>query len=164
MCKQNIKRYRQIILQPHWSQFVINELPMMLAAGCSFVYGGMEDMYLHRLGFIASLLLSLRLLYLFIELRRMEYRVGDEQLVFEHGVFTRHSDYMELYRIVDFNEHRSLMQQIFGLKTVTIYSGDRNTPTLDVVGVRNSLDLVSLIRERVEFNKQRKGVYEITNR
>ena len=56
------------------------------------------------------------------------------------------------------------MQQICGLKSVVIYSGDRNTPKLDVIGVKNELDLVSIIRERVEYNKQRKGVYEITHR
>ena len=82
----------------------------------------------------------------------------------EHGVFTRKSDYLELYRIVDFNEHRTLPQQICGLKSVTIYSGDRSNPKLVITGVKNDLNLVSLIRERVEYNKQRKGIYEITNR
>ena len=56
------------------------------------------------------------------------------------------------------------MQQICGLKTVTIYSGDRSTPKLDIIGVKNDLDLVSLVRERVELNRRRKGIYEITNR
>jgi hypothetical protein len=47
---------------------------------------------------------------------------------------------------------------------VTIYSGDRTTPHLDIIGVPVKIDLVAIIRERVEYNKQRKGVYEITNR
>ena len=53
---------------------------------------------------------------------------------------------------------------MFGLKTVSIYSGDRTNPRLDIYGIRERLDVVSAIRERVEYNKQRKGVYEITNR
>ena len=76
----------------------------------------------------------------------------------------RDSDYIELYRVVDFKENRSFLQQLAGLKTVSVYSGDRNTPRLDIIGVRNSMNLVAHIRERVEYNKQRKGIYEITNR
>ncbi|MGL5981072.1 MAG: PH domain-containing protein [Phocaeicola sp.] len=164
MTHPSIEPFRTIILQPHWMQFVINELPMLLLCVVGFIAGGMENMPLSNVCLIVSALIALRLLYSFVDLRRIEFRINDEQLIMEHGVFTRKCDYMELYRIIDFNEHRSIMQQICGLKSVVIYSGDRNTPKLDVIGVKNDLDLVSIIRERVEFNKQRKGVYEITNR
>ena len=70
---------------------------------------------------------------------------------------------MEQYRIVDFVEHQSLMQQLCGLKTVRIFSTDRNTPRLDLGGIRHNFELVTLIRERVEYNKLKKGIYEITN-
>jgi len=70
---------------------------------------------------------------------------------------------MELYRIVDFQEHQSLLQQICGLKTVRILSMDRNTPRLDLIGVRCGNGIVAIIRERVEINKRKKGIYEITN-
>ena len=35
---------------------------------------------------------------------------------------------------------------------------------LDIYGVKEKLDVVAIIRERVEYNKRRKGIYEITNR
>lgn len=44
-----------------------------------------------------------------------------------------------------------------------ILSTDRNTPRLDLIGIRRGDDIVPLIRERVELNKQKKGIYEITN-
>lgn len=112
----------------------------------------------------AAALLGLRLLYSFIYIRRMEYRIDSSQLVFEHGIFTRSSDYMELYRIVDFREKRNFMEQICGLKTIRIYSGDRTMPKLDIIGVPNRFDIVSKLRERVIYNRLRNGVYEITNR
>ena len=40
---------------------------------------------------------------------------------------------------------------------------DRTTPKLDLTGLPKRTDIVELIRERVEFNKQRKEIYEITN-
>ena len=112
---------------------------------------------------VVSLFLLIVLLYRFIYLRRIRYRIGEEQLVSEHGIFIRRVDYMELYRIVDFQEHQSLLQQICGLKTVRILSMDRNTPRLDLIGIRRRDDIVAIIRERVEINKRKKGIYEITN-
>ena len=56
-----------------------------------------------------------------------------------------------------------LLQQLCGLKTVSIFSMDRNTPRLDLTGIRRRDDIVTLVRERVEYNKRKKGIYEITN-
>ena len=95
---------------------------------------------------------------------KLQFIVSSEQLIIQHGIFHRTSDYIELYRIVDFCEQRCIMEQLFGLKTISIYSGDRTNPKLDIYGVREKLDVVGIIRERVEYNKQRRGVYEITNR
>ena len=163
MTPQTIGNIQGVVLQPHAGQFVIDELPTLVLCCAGWVYGGMEGLPLTALAVPVALLLSLILLYRFIYLRRMRYRIGAEQLVSEHGIIRRKVDYMELYRIVDFQEHQSLLQQLCGLKTVSIFSMDRNTPRLDLVGIRSSNDIVAIIRERVEYNKRKKGIYEITN-
>ena len=129
-----------------------------------FVYAGIDDAVLSTLVFVLSLLLSICLAYRMVYLCRMRYIISNEQLVFEHGVFHREVDYQELYRVVDFNESQTFMQQLFHLKTVSIYSGDRTTPRLDIIGVPMKENLVTAIRERVETNKRRRSIYEITNR
>ena len=141
---------------PHTGQFIIDELPTLLLCTAAWVYGGMEGLPL-------TAVLTLLLLYRYIYLRRIRYSIGTEQIVSEHGILCRKVDYMELYRIVDFQEHQSLLQQLCGLKTVRILSMDRNTPRLDLIGIRRREDIVSVIRERVEINKRNKGIYEITN-
>ena len=161
--QHSIQDERNILLRPYTGQFVIDELPLMFVCMAGLVYGGMEGLPLSSMARIVSLFLLLALLYRFIYLRRIRYRVCEEQLVSEHGIFIRRVDYMELYRIVDFQEHQSLLQQICGLKTVRILSMDRNTPRLDLIGVRCGNDIVAIIRERVEINKRKKGIYEITN-
>lgn len=156
--------YGTIRLCPHIMQFAIDGLPLILLNMAGYVCAGMDVIPLKGLILGISILLSSYLLYLFIYIRKMDFVVTGEQLIHEHGVFVRDSDYIELYRVVDFKENRSFLQQLAGLKTVSVYSGDRNTPRLDIIGVRNSMNLVAHIRERVEYNKQRKGIYEITNR
>ena len=163
MTPQPTRHMQGIVLHPHTGQFVINELPTLVLCCAGWVYGGMEGLPLTALAVPVAFLFSLILLYRFIYLRRICYRIGAEQLVSEHGIVRRKVDYMELYRIVDFQEHQSLLQQLCGLKTVRILSMDRNTPCLDLIGIRRRDDIVAIIRERVETNKRKKGIYEITN-
>ena len=95
---QQTYRYRNIIIKPHWMQFVINELHLLVLISVGFVYAGIDDAVLSTLVFVLSLLFSLYLAYRMVYLCRMRYIISNEQLVFEHGVFHREVDYQELYR------------------------------------------------------------------
>ena len=151
-----------IQLRPRTVQFFIDSWPLLTLDLCGYACAGMDGMPLMGLLLWLSVAVSLVLAYRFIYLKRMVYRVTGEQLIYEHGVITRSSDYVELYRVVDFAERSNLLQQVCGLKTVSVHSGDRTTPRLDIIGVDMGNDLVPIIRRRV--NKRRKGIYEITNR
>lgn len=153
----------EIILTPSSLQFVINELPLLFLLLGSLVFGGMEISRFSRYALFFSIALALVLLYRYIYLKRIKYHIGEEQLICEQGIIQRSVNYMELYRIVDFSEQQSLMQQLFGLKSVTILSMDRNTPKLTLQGIRLRYDIISVIRKGVEQNKRNKGIYEITN-
>lgn len=152
------------IIRPDFRQFVINELHWIMLLGAGIFSCGLEDMLYGDILIMGCLLLGLYLGYGCLFLLRCRFTITGEQLICERGVFSRKSDFVELYRVVDFVEKRSLFQQLAGLKTVVVYSGDRTHPHLVIPGVQNHVPLVAIIRERVEYNKQRKGVYEITNR
>lgn len=156
--------YGTIKIRPHIAQFFINELPLEVLCLIFLCIAGTEGFRECPIIFYAGVVLLLLLVYRLVYLQTTEYIISAEQLIIEYGVLTRSSDYIELYRVVDFREHRNLMQQMAGLKTVSIYSGDRTTPRLDIIGVTDCYPLVAAIRERVEYNKRRKGIYEITNR
>lgn len=151
-------------LRPRTVQFFIDNLSLLMLDLCGYACAGMDGMPFMGLLLWLSVAVSLVLAYRFVYLKRMVYRITGEQLIYEHGVITRSSDYVELYRVVDFAERSSLLQQLCGLKTVSVYSGDRTTPRLDIIGVGINDNLVPAIRGRVELNKRRKGIYEITNR
>jgi|SRR5574344_85906 uncharacterized membrane protein YdbT with pleckstrin-like domain len=161
---QRVPIFKTILIQPDWKQFVINELPLLLLCPVGLVYAGLDEMPFRCIVLVVTILLSLCLLYRLLYLKRMKFLVGSEQLVIEQGIFQRKVDYVELYRIVDFNVHQTLMQQIFGLKTISIYSGDRTTPKIDIIGAKAKLDYVSEIRARVITSRKNNGIYEITNR
>ena len=110
-----------------------------------------------------GLLLALKVCYSLVFLRKMVYTITGEQLVYEHGVFTRSRDYIELYRVVDFDEKRSFLQLLLGLKTIVVHSGDRTMPKLKIIGIREKADVVGCLRERVSYNRKRMNIHEFAN-
>ena len=92
-----------------------------------------------------------------------ELTKAEEQIMHEHGIFTTQRDYIELYRVVDYSEHRTFTQMILGLKTVSVFSGDRTSPRLDIIGVFEKDNIIQELRYRVEVNKTRRNIHEFTN-
>lgn len=157
--------FKPISLRPHWMQFTINQVWwLILSIVMLAFYVNMNDSIFRNMFLLLFIAVVLYLMYQIIYIARIEYIITGDQLIFLHGVVSHSTDYMELYRVIDYQQHRSLMQQITGMKTVVIYSGDRNTPVMCLVGMKENHDVVGMIRERVEYNKQLKHIYEITNR
>lgn len=150
--------------KPKAMQFLANDLPVIILCLAGLIRAGMDGIFLGNILFWFSLAITLCLIYRYLYLRSMSYTFTAEQIIYEHGVFRRTRDYCELYRVIDFREESSFLQQILGLKTVTVYSGDRSTPRLDLVGINRADNIIPIIRERVTVNRRRHGIYEITNR
>ena len=158
------RRFNIITLHPHWAQYIISQ-GMAFLIGCALFLAAGHESITYKMPFVVlGSVMTCIMLYGCLYLHKLSYIITSEQLIIQHGVLIRKSDYIELYRVVDFSENRGIMEQLFGLKTVSIYSGDRSNPKLDIFGIRERIDIVGIIRERVEYNKQRKGIYEITNR
>ena len=158
---ESFQTYR---LKPHWIQYVIDQLPWILIWVVVTLYAGDDTLpYREYLGYVSAGMLCY-LLWQALELCRIEYVITGEQLIYRHGVLFHSADYMELYRIVDYQESRTPVQQLTGLKNILLLSGDRSLPRLRMVGIRGSSRILDEIRARVEYNKKRRGIYEITNR
>lgn len=162
--EQAVRRFNIITLRPHWGQYIISQGLLFLVSICLFLVAGHESISFKMPFLILGSVSTLMMFYGCLYLSKLRFIISSEQLIVQHGIFHRTSDYIELYRIVDFSESRDILEQFFGLKTVSIYSGDRTNPKLDIYGVKERLNVVAIIRERVEYNKRRKGIYEITNR
>ena len=162
--QQTVRRFNIITLRPHWGQYIISQGFMFLVSLVLLLVAGHDAITFKMPFLVLGTVTMLMTLYGCLYLSKIQYVISAEQLIVQQGVFHRTSDYIELYRIVDFSEQRDILEQFFGLKTISIYSGDRTNPKLDICGVQEKVDVVGIIRERVEYNKQIKGVYEITNR
>lgn len=155
--------YKNMTLRPHFLEYISMDLPFIILCIVGWAaYLCFWQRY--EWGFFPLILLTL---YLFLHcqyITTMKYHIGQEQLMYQRGLFSLKRDYIEMYRIVDYEEHRTFVQIILGLKSVTIHSCDRTSPSLKLIGIPSDVEVIPAIRERVEFCKVMKGVYEIANR
>lgn len=157
--------FKPLILRPDWKQFTISQFLWIVLCIAAFIFTAACNGSAFRTFFLyAGSVLMVYLLYQALYLARMRYVVTADQIIFLHGVFNRCTDYMEMYRVIDYQQNQSFMQQLSGLKTVVIYSGDRNSPIMRITGMKAGDNVVGAIRRRVEYNKKLKHIYEITNR
>lgn len=98
-----------------------------------------------------------------LSLLMTSYTITSEQIIIKKGLMARTTHYIELYRVVDYEQQQNLLQLLFGIKTVFILSRDRTNGCLKMVGIKASKDVVGEIRRRVEYNQKRKGIYEINS-
>ena len=154
-----------IILRPHWMQYGLCEMPMIIISiAALFASIFFSDTIYNRYIALAAFFVWAVLAYRILFIRRIRYVITDQQILYQHGIVNYTTDYLELYRVFDYQQVRSPMQQLVGLKTIYVMAVDRNTPVLTILGIRNNIDVISIIRNRVEYNKALKHVYEIGNR
>lgn len=90
--------------------------------------------------------------------------ITKDELIFRRGVFTRHEDHLELYRVIDYSEKQSLLQILLKNKTVKVVSGDSSDPILYMYGIDNKVPIIGILRDRVRIARKESGIYEVTNR
>ena len=160
------ERFRTIRIHPDGAQIVCSEQPCLLLIVVLTILTGWDGLLPEAMTFPLLAVIGCLLLYLlfrYMYLTRMVFVIGGKQLMHEHGIFTTQRDYIELYRVVDYSEHRTFTQIVLGLKTISVYSGDRTSPRLDILGVAEKDNLIQELRHRVEVNKTRRNIHEFTN-
>lgn len=99
----------------------------------------------------------------YVMLVNVKWLVEEETLCRIKGIFSKQTDYIEMYRITDYKENQSFLQKIMGVKTVTVYSTDRSDEVTDIPGVPADMNLIGIIRDNVEKCRKEKRIYEIAN-
>lgn len=90
--------------------------------------------------------------------------VTDEQILIKKGVFSKSVNYIELYRVYDYEEKKTFIQALCKNTTIYIHSGDKSHPILCMYGLKEDNNIIPTIRKRVEKQRKIKSIYEFTNR
>lgn len=81
------------------------------------------------------------------------YRLSENRIFRETGLFNLKEEEVLLYRVRDLELKRSLFQRIFGVGTVCVHSSDKTTPHLDLLNIKNPREVKELLHRQVEEKK-----------
>lgn len=98
--------------------------------------------------------------YRMLYLRSYTFHVTPELIRLQHGIFSKRSDQVEMFRIKDYVVTQSFFQQFFKLMNVTLITTDMENHSVYMFGIPES-DIIDTIRERVQQARQDNHIYEI---
>lgn len=155
-----------IVLKPSFSYWIIKNIFFIALTIALFFSNQCLDDNEH-LRLMSGLVLFVVVLLLFYRYVAMllctKWIITDEQIKIYRGVFYKRINYIELYRVYDYEERQSFIQSLLNNTNIYIYSGDKSTPELLMNGLKSKNNIIQIIRDRVEGQKMAKGIYEFTN-
>lgn len=154
---------KSIKLRPAIKQFLADEIIILAMMVCTMLLSGYED-YIVKLCCLALTgVLSLYLLGRFWFYKSVRWEITRTQIKITHGVLRRATNYVELYRVIDYAEEQTFIQQMMGLKDVYILSSDRTEPALRIFGISSHIDIINEIKPLVKQARIDNHIYEIAN-
>lgn len=115
------------------------------------------DLGAFGLGVAAVLALAWRL----IALKSIYYEVSPDRIEWSRGIFDRHVDNIDMFRVIDLKLRRSLLDCILGIGTVTLVTKDESDPRFDFVKVRYCRDLYDVLKVAGLTADKKRGVIHL---
>jgi membrane protein YdbS with pleckstrin-like domain len=100
------------------------------------------------------------MLIIYLTVRFTKYKLTDQRLIITKGIFTRHIETVELYRIKDIKYDASFWQRMVGIGNIRMISSDRSTDKISLLGFADSMKKFDQIRQGVETCRMKRGVKE----
>jgi uncharacterized membrane protein YdbT with pleckstrin-like domain len=150
-----------LTISPPLSYFFINNIHIALLIGVSFLFKGYFPEYVSVAIGIFILLLFFRLGYNYLYFLSIKFIITEERVISEIGFFNTKIDYLEMYRIYDYQMNRSLLQKVLNLMNVDLITRDITNPILKLHGISYNSTLVDEIRNRVEHSKKINNILEL---
>lgn len=97
-------------------------------------------------------------IYRWLVVKTTTFRLTNERLITEHGILSKTSDTLELYRVRDLQVTRPFWTRLFGLENIHIITSDTSTPCVVIDCVPGSLALPDKFRVQVEATRMAKRV------
>jgi uncharacterized membrane protein YdbT with pleckstrin-like domain len=144
---------------------------IILALAVAAMAGGSYAGYWWQTLTVLAVVLGAYIGWTHIENRTCQFWIDDQRLFMRRGILMRSEEEIELYRVKDVKVSFSIIQQMFDNGTIQISSSDSSgqltssTPhprtMIVITNVRDARAIRAELRDRVEANRQRRGVREL---
>lgn len=94
-----------------------------------------------------ALLAAMTLAWKAIALKSIGYEVTPDRIEWSRGVFDRHVDNIDMFRVVDLKLRQSLLECLLGIGTVIALTSDESDPQFEFTKVNRCRDLYETLKE-----------------
>ncbi len=96
--------------------------------------------------------------YLGMPISFTKYRLTNERIFREAGIFVVHIDQTMYYRVQDIQYTRTFWQWFFGVGTVNVISNDKSVPNMELKNIRDAKRVKEIIHRNVEDVRAKMGI------
>ena len=89
------------------------------------------------------------------------YKITSQRLVMSTGVFSKHTEELDLYRVKDITLDQPFLLRMFSLGNIVLRTSDKSTPIVRLKAVPKAENLREVIRQHVEELREKKQVREV---
>ncbi len=93
--------------------------------------------------------------WIFIQIVKTRYRLTDQRLFIERGVFSQTIDQIELIRVDDVRLRKKFVDRLLGLGSVELLTTDTSDSHLIIEGIRNPEEIAEHVRTRMRELRSR---------
>lgn len=143
----------RLVTQPGQAPNPIDDAENLLFEGHPAMVPGLAELLL------SILTVGLALLYFWPRARATRYRITNQRVVVESGLFSKRLEQIDTYRIHDYVVERPFLQRMLGTGNIVLSTQDRSTPAVRLFGLKT--DVVALyekLRKATEQQKRLRGV------
>ncbi len=142
---------------------VLTTLTRMLSDGETLIFEG-SPAVLGTLDRLCLTIITLGLAWLvyYIQAKSTRYKITTQRLVVEQGLFSRHFETVELFRIEDYSASIPFGQRLLGTGNLTLFTNDTTLPIVTLQ--RLPLDVRQLyehLRIAAEAEQKRRGIRRV---
>lgn len=126
-----------------------------------FLSNRIQNRYAMMIFGIVSMLIMLFLLGRYISwMMFTKWTITENKIIIEKGVLLKTTNETNLFRVIDFEEKQSILQNIFNNTNLLIYSSDKTDPKLVLFGIKKDEKLFEIIKERVSKQREINHIHE----
>jgi len=93
--------------------------------------------------------------------KRIKYRISNYRIDREIGLLSKKIDTLELWHVEDIQFNQSMIDRILGVGTITVFTHDDTTRTLNLQSLPNPRPIFENLKNRIIAVKRQRGVLKL---
>lgn len=119
------------------------------------------DQYSGLLGTGLGVLTLLIVAFRVVKLKSIHYEISPDRIEYARGIFSRKIDNLDMFRVTDIKLHRSLLDCLVGVGSVTLVTKDETDPFFDFEKIARPKELYDLIKKSSLAADRKQGVVHL---